>query len=64
MNQRRSKAWDTRYYWLKHQETKKEISVYWKKGKDEFDPNKANYQTKHHPTIHHKGVIQDYALDK
>ena len=45
-----------RYYWLKDQSTHNNINIYWKKGKDESDPNLADYPTKHHSTIHHKGV--------
>ena len=52
-----------RYYWLKDNETKKRINVYWKWGTDEEDPNRADYPTKHHPVIHHRGVRQNYVLD-
>ena len=40
------------------------INVYWKKGTDENDPNKADYHTKHHSTIHHKGVRRTYVHDQ
>ena len=53
-----------RYYWLKDQGTQKQINVYCKKGKDPDDPNLADYPTKHHSIIHHKGVRSTYVLDQ
>ena len=64
IHQRKSKTWDMRFYWLRDNETKKNIKVYWKKGKDTADPNLADYPTKHHCTIHHKGIRSHYVLDK
>lgn len=64
IHQRKSKAWDMRYYWLRDKETQKQIKVYWKRGKDETDPNKADYQTKHHYTVYHRGIRPNYFLDK
>ena len=52
-----------RLYWLQDNETKNNVNIYWKKGKDETDPNKADYQTKHHPIIHHRGVRNTYVMD-
>ena len=60
---RKSKTWDMRYYWLRDQQTKKIIKVYWKRGTDDNDPNLADYHTKHHSTIHHKGVRPLYVRD-
>ena len=60
---RKSKTWDMQYYWLKDKETSKDINIYWKKGKDEHDPNLADYATKHHSTIHHRGVRNYYVRD-
>ena len=53
-----------RFYWLRDNETKKNIQVYWKKGKDDDDPNLADYPTKHHSVIHHRGIRSTYVLDK
>ena len=53
-----------RYYWLRDKSTHKEIQVYWKRGVDENDPNLADYQTKHHSTIHHRGVRPFYVRDQ
>ena len=33
-------------------------------GNDENDPNLADYHTKHHPKIHHRGVCTLYIKDK
>lgn len=49
IQQKRSKAWDMRYHWLRDKETKKKIRVYWDKGSN----NLADPYTKHHPTKYH-----------
>ena len=36
---RKSKTWDMRYYWLKDKQNQNKVNIYWKKGKDETDPN-------------------------
>ena len=64
MHLRKSKTWDMQYYWLRDQSELKNIKVYWKRGKDEEDPNKADYHTKHHSTVHHRGVRPFYVHDK
>ena len=61
---RKSKTWDMRYYWLRDKTKQGIINVYWKKGNDENDPNLADYHTKHHPKIHHRGVRTLYVKDK
>ena len=63
MHLRKSKTWDMRYYWLRDNMAKQNIAVYWKRGKDQHDPNYADYPTKHHSIIHHKGVRHNYVLD-
>ena len=60
---RKSKTWDMRYYWLRDNETQKNIKVYWKRGVDETDPNLADYHTKHHTKIHHRGIRPFYVRD-
>ena len=64
MHLRKSKTWDMCYYWLRDKDTQKQIKVYWKRGTDENDPNKADYHTKHHPIIHHRGVRPTYVRDQ
>ena len=61
---RKSKTWDMRHYWLRNKETHKDIRVYWKRGINEEDPNLADYHTKHHSLIHHKGVRPLYVRDQ
>ena len=34
------------------------------KGKDETDPNLADYPTKHHSILHHRGIRPFYVLDQ
>ena len=60
---RKSKTWDMRHYWLRDKETHKDIKVYWKRGVDENDPNLVDYHTKHHSTIHHRGIRPLYVRD-
>jgi hypothetical protein len=49
VKQRRSKAIDMRFYWLKDREYQSQFHIYWRKGKD----NLADYFTKHHSPMHH-----------
>ena len=53
-----------RYYWLRDKQAKNEINVYWKKNNDDNDPNRADYHTKHFYAVYHRGIRQDYVLDK
>ena len=39
-----------RYYWLKDRESVEQFKYYWRPGKS----NKADYWTKHHPSLHHQ----------
>ena len=64
IHQRRSKPWDMRYYWLRDKQAQNEINIYWKKNNDDKDPNRADYQTKHFYAVYHRGIRQDYVLDK
>lgn len=60
---RKSKMWYMRYYWLRDQEQKSIINIYWKRGKDPDDPNLADYPTKHHFILHHRGICPLYVMD-
>ena len=64
MHLRKSKTWNIRFYWLHDHETQRHIKVHWKRGLDETDPNFADYHTKHHSTIHHRGIRPLYVRDK
>jgi hypothetical protein len=47
-----TKSMDMRFYWLKDRETQKQFKIYWRQGK----LNRGDYDTKHHPAIHHQEV--------
>eukprot|EP00978_Attheya_sp_CCMP212_P014720 scaffold37660_cov32-Attheya_sp.AAC.1 len=50
VKQRRSKAIDMRFYWLKDRECQMQFKTFWKPGKE----NDGDYFTKHHPPSHHR----------
>ena len=50
VKQKRSKAIDMRFYWVKDRVKQKQFLIYWRKGVD----NDADYFTKHHPPSHHR----------
>ena len=50
MKQRRSKALDMRFYWLKDRVGQGQFYLFWDSGKN----NLADYYTKHHPAAVHK----------
>ena len=49
INQKRSKAIDMRYYWLRDQRRLQLFNYYWRKG----ELNLADYYSKHFPATHH-----------
>ena len=49
VKQRRSKATDMCFYWIRDQIQQGHFLVYWRPGKQ----NKADYFSKHHPAKHH-----------
>ena len=50
VKQRRSKAVDMRFYWVRDRVKQKQFYVYWKKG----ESNWSDYWTKNHATSHHR----------
>jgi hypothetical protein len=56
VKQKRSKAIDMRFYWIRDRVRQGQFLVYWKKG----ILNKADYFTKHHPTSHHRAIRSSY----
>jgi hypothetical protein len=50
IKQKRSKAIDMRFYWVRDRVKDGQFLVYWKRG----EQNDADYFTKHHPTSHHR----------
>jgi hypothetical protein len=56
VKQRRSKAIDMRFYWLKDRECQQQFQIFWRKGSD----NLADYFTKHHSPTHHRRMRSTY----
>jgi hypothetical protein len=56
MKQKRSKAMDMRFHWVRDRVEQKQFIIYWRKGQD----NLADYYTKHHPPSHHKEKRSTY----
>jgi hypothetical protein len=56
VKQKRSKAIDMRFYWIRDRVRQKQFHIFWKKG----SLNKADYFTKHHPASHHQQIRSAY----
>ena len=58
MKQKRSKAMDVRFYWLRDRAQQGQFYIFWDSGKN----NLADFFTKHHPPSYHKAMrpIQTY----
>jgi hypothetical protein len=59
INQKKSKSWDMRYYWLRDKENQQMFKIFWERGID----NNADYFTKHHSTGHHREIRARYVQD-
>jgi hypothetical protein len=59
VKQRRSKAIDMRFYWIRDRIKQGQFLVYWAPGTD----NLADYFTKHHSPAHHKLMRSRYLLE-
>ena len=59
IQQKRSKSWDMRYYWLRDKVTQDKFNIYWAPGKN----NDGDYYTKKHPTTHHRTIRNRYVLN-
>ena len=59
MSQRRSKAMDMRFYWLRDRAAQGQFHVHWKRG----TTNLADYFTKHFPAKHHQAVRSTYVIN-
>jgi hypothetical protein len=57
VKQRRSKAIDMRFYWVRDRVRQNQFIVHWRKGTD----NLADYFTKHHSPSHHR-LMRDHYL--
>jgi hypothetical protein len=58
IKQKRSKAMDMRFYWIKDREQQVQFLVHWRPGTD----NLANYHTKHHSPSYHRLMRSTYLL--
>jgi hypothetical protein len=56
IKQKRSKAMDMRFYWIRDRVRQGQFIVYWKRGKS----NRADYFTKHHLVKHHQQERSKY----
>jgi hypothetical protein len=56
VKQKRSKAMDMRFYWIRDRVAQNQFVIYWRKGSD----NDADYFTKQHPTSHHRALRQRF----
>jgi hypothetical protein len=52
VKQKRSKAIDMRFYWVRDRVQQGQFNIHWKKGED----NLADYFTKHFPATHHRAM--------
>jgi hypothetical protein len=59
VKQRRSKAIDMRFYWIRDRIKQGQFIIHWRVGKD----NLTDYFTKHHYPAHHKLMRSRYLLE-
>lgn len=59
VKQRRSKAMDMRFYWVKDRVANGDFIIHWRRGTD----NLADYFTKHHSPAHHRLMRSRYIVD-
>ena len=59
INQKRSKSWDMRLYWLRDKKQQNQFLFHWEKGEN----NKGDYYTKHHTEKYHKSIRATYVQD-
>jgi hypothetical protein len=60
IKQRRSKAIDMRFYWVKDCVEQKQFIIYWRPGLT----NLADYFSKHHSPAHHRKMRSHYLLEQ
>jgi hypothetical protein len=56
VKQKRSKAIDIQFYWIRHRVRQGQFKIYWSKGQT----NRANYISKHLPAFHHQEIRSTY----
>lgn len=60
VKQKRSKAIDMRFWWLRCRANQSQLNIFWRKGSE----NRADYYTKHHPPSHHREMRGIYLHEK
>jgi hypothetical protein len=60
VKQKRSKAIDMRFYWVRDRSRQGQFVIHWKAGA----LNRADYFTKHHPPAHHQTLRPTYLLPR
>ena len=60
VKQKRSKAIDMRFYWVRDRVKAGQFVIYWRKGEE----NAADYFTKHHSPSHHRRMRSRYLVEK
>ena len=56
LRQKRSKAWDMCYHWLRDRVSQNQYNIFWEAGKS----NEADFTTKHHNPGYHMQMRQRY----
>jgi hypothetical protein len=56
IRQRRSKAMDMRFYWIKDRQNQGQFQLYWRPG----TTSRSDYFTKHHSPAHHRIMCHQY----
>ena len=56
IKQRKSKAMDMRFYWIRNRKNLDQFNIYWKPG----STNRGGYFTKHFPPAYHSTVRRSY----
>ena len=56
VKQKRSKAIDMRFYWIRDRVRQGQFQIYWSRGQT----NRADYFSKHHPASHHQAIRSTY----
>jgi hypothetical protein len=60
VNQKRSKAMDVRFDWVKDRIAQEEYHVYW----EPVGENSSDYFIKHHSSAHHRSMRSQYVHNK
>jgi hypothetical protein len=60
VKQKRSKAMDMRFYWIRDRINRKQFHVFWKRG----NTNLADYPSKHHPVSKHRAMRPLYLREE